>query len=147
MDWDLVKKELYKSYKKELFLGVVTVLLFGFSLFLFIKEYREFSTNLRNLKKFEMSYYSQYQEIMKLKEKLKSFDLNATRKILVTPFSGVYDLRDLSRAYFEIKALTQTEGQFFVLKEMLLLKEKEKVEDIPKLKINGEIVIFIDREG
>jgi hypothetical protein len=144
MDWNLVKEELVKNYKKELYLWVVLALFFGFSLFLFVREYQKFTANLQKLKRIETSYYSQHQEIMKLKEELKRFNLNATQRMLVTPFSGVYNLKDLNRALFEIKAFTQGEGQFLVLKELMLLKGKEGNEDAPKLKIDGEIVIFLN---
>jgi hypothetical protein len=150
MDWNLVKEELGRTYKKELFLWIGIVLLLGISLFLCVREYQKFVVNLQKLKRIETSYYNQQQEIMKLKEKLKSFDLNTRQRIVTTPFSGVYDLKDLNRALFEIGALTQAKGHFLVLRELTLLKGKEKgvpEEGAPKLKIDGEIVIFINGES
>jgi hypothetical protein len=145
MDWNLVKEELFRNYKKELYLWIGVVIFLGLGLFLFIKEYKRFTANLQALKRVETIYQSQQREIMRLKEELKKINLNATQRIVVSPFSGVYDLKDLNRAFLEIKALTQGEGHFLVLKELMLLKEKEGKEGgegIPKLKINGEIVIF-----
>jgi len=144
MDWNLVRKELFKNYKKELCLWIGIVLLLGISLFLFMREYQNFTANLQKLKRIETSYYSQYQEIMKLKEELKRVNLNATQKMLITPFSGVFDLKDINRAFFEVKALTQGEDHFLVIKELTLLEGKEKNDDNPKLKIDGEIVIFMN---
>jgi hypothetical protein len=144
MDWNLVKEELFKNYKKELFLWIVIALLWGISLFLLIREYQNFTVNLQKLKKIETNYYRQHQEIMRLKEELKRIDLNASPRMLVTPFSGVFDLKDINRAFFEVKALTQGENHFLVIKELMLLKEKEKNEGTPKLKIDGEIVIFMN---
>jgi hypothetical protein len=145
MDWNLVKEELFRNYKKEFYLWIGVVIFLGLGLFLFIKEYKRFTANLQALKRVETIYQSQRREIMRLKEELKKINLNATQRIVVSPFSGVYDLKDLNRAFLEIKALTQGEGHFLVLKELMLLKGKEGKEGgegIPKLKINGEIVIF-----
>jgi hypothetical protein len=151
MDWNLVKEELFKNYKKELYLWLGVVLFLGLSLFLFMREFQKLTVNLQKLKKVETSYYGHYQEMMKLKERLKSFNVNTSQRIIITPFSGVYDLKDLNRAFGEIKALTQAEGHFFVLKEMTLLRGKEKNGpeggDVPWLKINGELVIFMDGGG
>lgn len=142
MDWNLVKEELFRNYKKEFYLWIGIAFFLGLGLFLFIKEYKKFTVNLQALKRVETIYQSRHREIMKLKEELKKINLNATQRIVVTPFSGVYDLRDLNRAFLEIKALTQGEGHFFILKELMLLKGKEGSGDISKLKINGELVIF-----
>jgi hypothetical protein len=147
MDWNLVKEELSRNYKKELYLWIVIVLFLGISLFLLMREYQNFTANLQKLKKVETSYYSQHQEIMKLKEEFKRVNLNATQRMLITPFSGVFDLKDLNRAISEVKALTQGEDHFLVIKELTLSKGKEKNEsggEAPKLKIDGEIVIFMN---
>jgi hypothetical protein len=135
---NLIKQEVLRYYKQEFYLWLGAVLLLGFSLSLSIKEYKKLTINLQNQATVEESYYKLSKEIVKLKEVLKRINLKATQTIISIPFNGTYDLRDLNKTILNVKNLTQSDASFLVIRELKLIKEN----NIPKLKITGEIVVF-----
>jgi hypothetical protein len=135
---NLIKQEVLKNYKKEFYQWLGAVLLLGISLFLGIKEYKKLTINLQSQTAVEQSYYKLSKEIMRLKEGLKGINLYATQTMISIPFNGTYDLRDLNKTILNVKTLTQSNASFLVIRELKLIKEN----DIPKLKITGEIVVF-----
>jgi len=138
MTRNLIKQEVLRYYKKEFYLWLGAVLLLGVSLTLSIKEYKKLTINLQSQTAVEESYYKLSKEIVRLKEGLKRINLKATQTMISIPFSGTYDLRDLNKTILDLKALTQSNESFLVIRELRLIREN----DIPKLKINGEIVVF-----
>jgi hypothetical protein len=138
MPRNLIKQEVLRYYKKEFYLWLGAVLLLGVSLSLSIKEYKKLTINLQSQKAVEESYYKLSKEIVKLKEGLKRINLKATQTMISIPFNGTYDLRDLNKTILNIKTLTQSNASFLVIRELKMIKEN----DIPKLKITGEIVVF-----
>jgi hypothetical protein len=138
MPRNLIKQEVLRYYKKEFYLWLGAVLLLGVSLSLSIKEYKKLTINLQSQKAVEESYYKLSKEIVKLKEGLKRINLKATQTMISIPFNGTYDLRDLNKTILNIKTLTQSNASFLVIRELKMIKEN----DVPKLKITGEIVIF-----
>jgi len=135
---NLIKQEVLRYYKKEFYLWLGAVLLLGVSLSLSIKEYKKLTINLQSQTAVEESYYKLSKEIVKLKEGLKRINLKATQTMISIPFNGTYDLRDLNKTILNIKTLTQPNASFLVIRELKMIKEN----DIPKLKITGEIVVF-----
>jgi hypothetical protein len=135
---NLIKQEVLRYYKKEFYLWLGAVLLLGFSLSLSIKEYKKLTINLQSQATVEESYYKLSKEIVRLKEVLKRINLKATQTMISIPFNGTYDLRDLNKTILNIKTLAQSNASFLVISELKLIKEN----DIPKLKITGEIVVF-----
>ncbi|MCC6026017.1 MAG: hypothetical protein LM575_03505 [Caldimicrobium sp.] len=135
---NLIKQEILRYYKKEFYLWLGAVLLLGISLSLSIKEYKKLTINLQSKTAVEESYYKLSKEIVKLKEVLKRINLKATQTIISIPFNGTYDLKDLNKTILNVKSLTQSNASFLVIRELKLIKEN----DIPKLKITGEIVVF-----
>ena len=135
---NLIKQEILRYYKKEFYLWLGAVLLLGISLSLSIKEYNKLTINLQSKTAVEESYYKLSKEIVKLKEVLKRINLKATQTIISIPFNGTYDLKDLNKTILNVKSLTQSNASFLVIRELKLIKEN----DIPKLKITGEIVVF-----
>jgi hypothetical protein len=135
---NLIKQEVLRYYKKEFYLWLGAVLLLGLSLSLSIKEYKKLTINLQSQATVEESYYKLSKEIVRLKEVLKRINLKATQTMISIPFNGTYDLRDLNKAIFNVKNLTQSNASFLVIRELKLIKEN----DIPKLKLTGEIVVF-----
>jgi hypothetical protein len=135
---NLIKQEVLKNYKKEFYQWLGAVLLLGISLFLGIKEYKKLTINLQSKTAVEESYYKLSKEFVKLKEGLKGINLKATQTMISIPFNGTYDLRDLNKTILNVKTLTQSNASFLVIRELKLIKEN----DIPKLKITGEIVVF-----
>jgi hypothetical protein len=140
---NLIKQEVLRYYKKELYLWLGAVLLLGFSLFLSIKEYKKLTINLQSQAAVEESYYKLSKEIVRLKEVLKKVNLKATQTMISIPFNGTYDLRDLNKTILNVKTLAQSNASFLVIRELKLIKEN----DIPKLKITGEIVVFQNGES
>ena len=138
MPRNLIKQEVLRYYKKEFYLWLGAVLLLGVSLSLSIKEYKKLTINLQSQTAVEESYYKLSKEIVKLKEGLKRINLKATQTMISIPFNGTYDLRDLNKTILNIKTLTQPNASFLVIRELKMIKEN----DIPKLKITGEIVVF-----
>jgi len=138
MPRNLIKQEVLRYYKKEFYLWLGAVLLLGVSLSLSIKEYKKLTINLQSQTAVEESYYKLSKEIVRLKEGLKRINLKATQTMISIPFNGTYDLRDLNKTILNIKALTQSNASFLVIRELKMIKEN----DIPKLKITGEIVVF-----
>jgi hypothetical protein len=135
---NLIKQEVLKNYKKEFYQWLGAVLLLGISLFLGIKEYKRLTINLQSQTAVEQSYFKLSKEIMRLKEGLKGINLKATQTMISIPFNGTYDLRDLNKTILNVKTLTQSNASFLVIRELKLIKEN----DMPKLKITGEIVVF-----
>jgi hypothetical protein len=135
---NLIKQEVLRYYKKEFYLWLGAILLLGISLSLSIKEYKKLTINLQSQAIVEESYYKLSKEIVKLKEVLKRINLKATQTIISIPFNGTYDLRDLNKTILNVKTLAQSNASFLVIRELKLIKEN----DIPKLKITGEIVVF-----
>jgi hypothetical protein len=135
---NLIKQEILRYYKKEFYLWLGAVLLLGISLSLSIKEYKKLTINLQSKTAVEESYYKLSKEIVKLKEVLKRINLKTTQTMISIPFNGTYDLRDLNKTILNVKNLTQSDASFLVIRELKLIKEN----DIPKLKITGEIVVF-----
>ncbi len=113
-------------------------MLLGISLFLGIKEYKKLTINLQSQTAIEESYYKLSKEIMRLKEGLKGINLKANQTMISIPFNGTYDLRDLNKTILNVKTLAQSNASFLVIRELKLIKEN----DMPKLKITGEIVVF-----
>jgi len=138
MPKNLIKQEVLRYYKKEFYLWLGAVLLLGISLSLSIKEYKKLTINLKSQTAVEESYYKLSKEIVRLKEGLKRINLKATQTMISMPFNGTYDLRDLNKTILNIKTLTQSNDSFLVIRELKMIKEN----DIPKLKITGEIVVF-----
>jgi len=138
MPRNLIKQEVLSYYKKEFYLWLGAVLLLGVSLSLSIKEYKKLTINLQSQTAVEESYYKLSKEIVKLKEGLKRINLKATQTMISIPFNGTYDLKDLNKTILNIKTLTQSNASFLVIRELKMIKEN----DIPKLKITGEIVVF-----
>jgi hypothetical protein len=138
MTRNLIKQEVLRYYKKEFYLWLGAVLLLGVSLSLSIKEYKKLTINLQSQTAVEESYYKLSKEIVKLKEGLKRVNLKATQTMISIPFNGTYDLRDLNKTILNVKTLTQSNASFLVIRELKLIKEN----DMPKLKITGEIVVF-----
>jgi hypothetical protein len=136
MPRNLIKQEVLRYYKKEFYLWLGAVLLLGVSLSLSIKEYKKLTINLQSQTAVEESYYKLSKEIVRLKEGLKRINLKATQTMISIPFNGTYDLRDLNKTILNIKTLTQSNASFLVIRELKMIKEN----DIPKLKITGEIV-------
>jgi hypothetical protein len=134
----LIKKEVLKNYKKEFYQWLGAVLLLGISLFLGIKEYKKLTINLQSQTAVEQSYYKLSKEIMRLKEGLKGINLKDNQTMISIPFNGTYDLRDLNKTILNVKTITQSNASFLVIRELKLIKEN----DMPKLKITGEIVVF-----
>lgn len=143
MTRNLIKQEVLRYYKKEFYLWFGAVLLLGVSLTLSIKEYKKLTINLQSKTAVEESYYKLSKEIVKLKEGLKRINLKATKTMISIPFSGTYDLRDLNKTILYLKSLTQSDESFLVIRELRLIREN----DIPKLKITGEIVVFQSGES
>jgi len=143
MTRNLIKQEVLKNYKKEFYLWLGAVLLLSISLFLGIKEYKKLTINLQSQTAVEQSYYKLSKEIMKLKEGLKGINLKATQTMISIPFNGTYDLRDLNKTILNVKTLTQSNASFLVIRELKLIKENE----MPKLEITGEIMIFQNGES
>jgi len=135
---NLIKQEVLKNYKKEFYQWLGAVLLLGISLFLGIKEYKKLTINLQSQTAIEESYYKLSKEIMRLKEGLKGINLKANQTMISIPFNGTYDLRDLNKTILNVKTLAQSKASFLVIRELKLIKEN----DMPKLKITGEIVVF-----
>jgi hypothetical protein len=135
---NLIKQEILRYYKKEFYLWLGAVLLLGISLSLSIKEYKKLTINLQSKTAVEESYYKLSKEIVRLKEVLKRINLKATQTMISIPFNGTYDLRDLNKTILNVKNLTQSDASFLVIRELKLIKEN----NIPKLKITGEIVVF-----
>jgi len=135
---NLIKQEVLKNYKKEFYQWLGAVLLLGISLFLGIKEYKKLTINLQSQTAIEESYYKLSKEIMRLKEGLKGINLKANQTMISIPFNGTYDLRDLNKTILNVKTLAQSNASFLVIRELKLIKEN----DMPKLKITGEIVVF-----
>ncbi|MCC6048991.1 MAG: hypothetical protein LM579_05635 [Thermodesulfobacterium sp.] len=135
---NLIKQEILRYYKKEFYLWLGAVLLLGISLSLSIKEYKKLTINLQSKTAVEESYYKLSKEIVKLKEVLKRINLKTTQTMISIPFNGTYDLRDLNKTILNVKSLTQSDASFLVIRELKLIKEN----NIPKLKITGEIVVF-----
>jgi hypothetical protein len=135
---NLIKQEVLRYYKKEFYLWLGAVLLLGFSLSLSIKEYKKLTINLQSQTAVEESYYKLSKEIVRLKEVLKRINLKPTQTMISIPFNGTYDLRDLNKTILNVKTLAQSNASFLVIHELKLIKEN----DIPKLKITGEIVVF-----
>jgi hypothetical protein len=140
---NLIKQEVLRYYKKEFYLWLGAVLLLGFSLSLSIKEYKKLTINLQSQATVEESYYKLSKEIVRLKEVLKRINLKATQTMISIPFNGTYDLRDLNKTILNVKTLAQSNASFLVIRELKLIKEN----DIPKLKITGEIVVFQNGES
>ena len=134
----LNKQEVSRYYKKEFYLWLGAVLLLGLSLSLSIKEYKKLTINLQSQATVEESYYKLSKEIVRLKEVLKRINLKATQTMISIPFNGTYDLRDLNKTILNVETLAQSNASFLVIRELKLIKEN----DIPKLKITGEIVVF-----
>ncbi len=134
----LNKQEVLRYYKKEFYLWLGAVLLLGLSLSLSIKEYKKLTINLQSQATVEESYYKLSKEIVRLKEVLKRINLKATQTMISIPFNGTYDLRDLNKTILNVETLAQSNASFLVIRELKLIKEN----DIPKLKITGEIVVF-----
>jgi|GEM_PF-1254588 hypothetical protein len=143
MTRNLIKQEVLRYYKKEFYLWFGAVLLLGVSLTLSIKEYKKLTINLQSKSAVEESYYKLSKEIVKLKEGLKRINLKATQTMISIPFSGTYDLRDLNKTILYLKTLTQSDESFLIIRELKLIREN----DIPKLKIIGEIVVFQSGES
>ncbi|MFZ8831682.1 MAG: hypothetical protein ACO2OY_05985 [Thermodesulfobacteriaceae bacterium] len=143
MTKNLIKQEVLRYYKKEFYLWFGAVLLLGVSLTLSIKEYKKLTINLQSKSAVEESYYKLSKEIVKLKEGLKRINLKATQTMISIPFSGTYDLRDLNKTILYLKTLTQSDESFLIIRELKLIREN----DIPKLKIIGEIVVFQSGES
>jgi len=143
MPRNLIKQEVLRYYKKEFYLWLGAVLLLGVSLSLSIKEYKKLTINLQSQTTVEESYYKLSEEIMRLKEGLKRINLKATQTMISIPFSGTYDLRDLNKTILHLKTLTQSDESFLIIRELRLIREN----DIPKLKITGEIVVFQSGES
>jgi hypothetical protein len=143
MTRNLIKQEVLRYYKKEFYLWFGAVLLLGVSLTLSIKEYKKLTINLQSKTAVEESYYKLSKEIVKLKEGLKRINLKATQTMISIPFSGTYDLRDLNKTILHLKSLTQSDESFLIIRELRLIREN----DIPKLKITGEIVVFQSGES
>jgi len=143
MTKNLIKQEVLRYYKKEFYLWFGAVLLLGISLTLSIKEYKKLTINLQSKTAVEESYYKLSKEIVKLKEGLKRINLKATQTMISIPFSGTYDLRDLNKTILYLKTLTQSDESFLIIRELRLIREN----DIPKLKITGEIVVFQSGES
>jgi hypothetical protein len=135
---NLIKQEVLRYYKKEFYLWLGAVLLLGLSLSLSIKEYKKLTINLQSQATVEESYYKLSKEIVRLKEVLKRINLKATQTMISIPFNGTYDLRDLNKTILNVETLAQSNASFLVIRELKLIKEN----DIPKLKITGEIVVF-----
>jgi hypothetical protein len=135
---NLIKQEVLKNYKKEFYQWLGAVLLLGISLFLGIKEYKKLTINLQSQTAVEQSYFKLSKEIMRLKEGLKGINLKATQTMISIPFNGTYDLRNLNKTILNVKTLTQSNASFLVIRELKLIKEN----NMPKLKITGEIVVF-----
>jgi hypothetical protein len=135
---NLIKQEVLKNYKKEFYQWLGAVFLLGLSLSLGIKEYKKLTINLQSQTAVEQSYYKLSKEIMRLKEGLKGINLKATQTMISIPFNGTYDLKDLNKTILNVKTLTQSNASFLVIRELKLIKEN----DMPKLKITGEIVVF-----
>jgi hypothetical protein len=135
---NLIKQEVLRYYKREFYLWLGAVLLLGLSLSLSIKEYKKLTINLQSQATVEESYYKLSKEIVRLKEVLKRINLKATQTMISIPFNGTYDLRDLNKTILNVKTLAQSDASFLVIRELKLIKEN----DIPKLKITGEIVVF-----
>jgi hypothetical protein len=143
MTRNLIKQEVLRYYKKEFYLWLGAVLLLGVSLSLSIKWYKKLTINLQSQTAVEESYYKLSKEIVRLKERLKGINLKATQTMISIPFNGTYDLRDLNKTILNVKTLTQSNASFLVIRELKLIKEN----DIPKLKITGEIVVFQSEGG
>jgi hypothetical protein len=143
MTRNLIKQEVLRYYKKEFYLWLGAVLLLGVSLSLSIKEYKKLTINLKSQTAVEESYYKLSKEIVRLKGGLKRINLKATQTMISIPFNGTYDLRDLNKTILNIKNLTQSNASFLVIRELKMIKEN----DIPKLKITGEIVVFQSEGG
>jgi hypothetical protein len=135
---NLIKEGILKNYKKEFYLWLIAVLLLGISLSLSIKEYKKLTINLQSKTAVEENYYKLSKEIMRLKEVLKGINLKATQTMINIPLNGTYDLRDLNKTILNFKTLSQSDASFLVIRELKLIKEN----DIPKLKITGEIIVF-----
>jgi hypothetical protein len=135
---NLIKQEVLKNYKKEFYQWLGAVLLLGISLFLGIKEYKKLTINLQSQTAVEQSYYKLSKEIMRLKEGLKGINLKDNQTMITIPFNGTYDLKDLNKTILNVKSLAQSNARFLVIRELKMIKEN----DIPKLKITGEIVVF-----
>jgi len=138
MLWKLIKQEILKYYKKEFYLWIGAVLLLGITFYFGIKEYKKLRINLQSQTTIEENYYKLSKEIVRLKEGLKQINLNAIQTTISIPFSGTYDLRDLNSAILNLKSLHKPDNSFLIIRELKLIKER----DIPKLKIDGEIVVF-----
>ena len=135
---NLIKQEVLKNYKKEFYQWLGAVLLLGISLFLGIKEHKKLTINLQSQTAVEQSYYKLSKEIMRLKEGLKGINLKDNQTMITIPFNGTYDLKDLNKTILNVKSLAQSNARFLVIRELKMIKEN----DIPKLKITGEIVVF-----
>jgi len=138
MTRNLIKQEVLRYYKKEFYLWLGAVLLLGVSLSLSIKWYKKLTINLQSQTAVEESYYKLSKEIVRLKEGLKGINLKDNQTMISIPFNGTYDLRDLNKTILDLKAFTKSNESFLIIRELKLIKEN----DIPKLKITGEIVVF-----
>ncbi len=134
----LIKQEILKYYKKEFYLWLGAVLLLGVSIYFGIKEYKKLRINLQSQTTIEESYYKLSKEIVRLKEGMKGININVNQRMITIPFNGTYDLRDLKATILSLNSLSMSGSNFLVIRELKLIKEN----DIPKLKIDGEIVVF-----
>jgi len=130
------KEEIKNHYRKEFFVWILSVLVLGSSLFVFVKELKYFFTLRKSLDQIEQSYVRIQPEIARLKRLLNTIDWNREYRKESFNITMKVRIRDLRNSYRVLKSLAgNNDDIFFLLQEMSYIQEKNNKSGTAK---NGE---------
>lgn len=135
---DTIKRE----YRKEFIIWLSALMLFFIGLAFVVREVKKFFVLSEIRKKVESDYFTLQTEVVRVKEKLLTINWQRGFTKVTSDVNLMINLRDLGKAVKEIKAISGSAGDtYLVIKEMVYKHEKEKEFD-PRLQIIGEVWTF-----